>query len=79
MMLPLLVLAAAVPIACGGSSTASAPAMRDLPALTGRVVDNADLLRAIILPRFCDHDMADGILMGSAAIIREIGAPGATP
>lgn len=170
MISSMLMLAVAVSAACGEPSQAvSAAAIRDLPALTGRVVDNADLLTADreallvsalaeterltkhqfvvvtlptlagkpieqvglslgngwgigrkgyddgvllivapkerkvrievgcglegaltdeeataiieqrILPRFRGGNMAGGILAGSAAIIREIGTPGATP
>ena len=42
MIRPMLMLAAAALVACGGPSAAQAPS--GLPALTGRVVDNADLL-----------------------------------
>lgn len=169
MIQPLLMLTAAALVACGERTVAPAPATVKLAALTGRVVDNANLLtahrealltRALteterttrhqfvvltlpsldgkpieqvglaygngwgigrkgyndgvllivapnerkvrievgcglektltdkeavaiidqrILPRFRKGDMESGILMGSAGIIREIGAPGATP
>lgn len=37
------------------------------------------IIQQRILPRFRNGNMAGGILMGSAAIIREIGTPGVTP
>lgn len=39
----------------------------------------AAIIEERILPRFRGGNMAGGILAGSAAIIREIGTPGATP
>jgi hypothetical protein len=92
MIQPLLMLAAAAFVAGGERPAASAPAVAqvELAALTGRAVDNANrssagrealLTKALAeterATSFRKGNMESGILMGSAGIIREIGAPGA--